>query len=309
MKPLNQITIRQPQKEIELSGEDVFNAVQRLESNLPRQTDAHIESCLQEVFKNKLVIEKQSEFSNDGYKDVIISMPRPRGLTEGQINNTRKILKLAVQPGTSQRINSELNNLALTSKNFEGADRTNLAARIKVYTRDLSDLPADAVIAAINSDWLEFPVLPELKAKAACFASERSTMLRIVSTWKPWSKDDEIADLKSRLERATFDSKYFAVDGPQKHTKRAEKAKEAIPRIEKLLVELTGEEIDRRTDEEIKLAHDKLKDDAEKLKELEAQAQRDKIEQFIKDSKARVSDHEKDKAATAAEINEGDENV
>lgn len=305
MKRLNSLVITGPNTQVDLSADEKSKAAAYLLENSPIRNDAHAERELQKIFNFDLNIKKDFVCKSGDWKNVITSIERPRGITEDQIVRSRKSLTLASSSGKKSTISIALNKLSAQSTTYE-SDKEAMTMKINSYCSDLSQYPIDAVLEAIDSGWEIFPPFETLRKKVSEYASERSTMLRIVSAWKPWSKDDEITDLKSRLERATFDSKYFAVDGPQKHTERAEKAKEAIPRIEKLLVELTGEEIDRRTDEEIKLAHDKLKDDAEKLKELEAQAQRDKIEQFIKDSKLRVAEHEH--AATAAEINGGKNN-
>lgn len=254
MKKLNAVTPMQS-REIALTVEEKTKAVAFLANNTPYQNEKAAETRLLQLFDDKLDIKKTSVFREGGVKENITSIERPRGITSEEIDQARKSLKLSMLPGPSEIIVEALNVLASQAITYE-SDKKVMSAKCMSYCAELDSLPVDAVLEAIRSGWDDFPSLKKLKEKANSFASERSTMLRIVSKWQPWNREDEIESLKDRIQNAAFDARYYGVEGPNKFTKRAEAAKEAVYRLTKELEDISGEKVADVSDEDLQVTLD-----------------------------------------------------
>jgi len=267
MKKLNEVSLRQKEcNTIILRPNDVSKNLELLVKSTPEEIDIRAEDRLQQIFDGRLSIKKKRIFPKGAESKVVVtSMDRPEGVTENQILTSKKALMLLTQPGPATLINEALNKLAVTSTTYEG-DKQNIAFKIKVYMAELKKFPIDSVISAINSGWRVFPNLPDLISKVEEFSTNRKDMLRMVNKWEPWSVEDEINLLKEDLKCAIFDAAYYEKTFQPAHSRISEKAKAVIPMLESLIENLTGEEISKKSDEDVKTAIDELNDANEQFK-------------------------------------------
>lgn len=228
MKKLGEFTGNLPAKreehknEIQLSQDEIKNAVSWLEGKTSTQVEKNIEKRLLSVLEGNLEMRVETRFTedDDSYQS-IVSINRPIGITEEKISNALRILTLLSQPGSSTAITAALQELSVKTLHQSGKDRDEKELQLRVYRNELQKFPADVALEAINFPWKWFPALADLTKKASDLSIKRRSMLKIIGTWKPWDENDQIELLKSELKDCEFDIRYYFYTDPEK-SKKAE---------------------------------------------------------------------------------------
>lgn len=210
-------------------------AIARLVAHTPAVNTGNVEKRLGEILGAPLVIGEQMMFPDDGPAySVIMSIDRPRGVTQAQIDDCRRALDLAILPAPDAAIVgwlAELYQIVATRQMAE----IDIKAKGAAYLPRLAMWPADAVRTVLLVEtWRFFPAWEELEARLTRLTRRRDALRNAIKGWQPWSRDDEIRHLRGKASAARNAISYYRTRDPAK----AARAKTALYRHELALHEL-----------------------------------------------------------------------
>jgi len=205
----------------------------RLETISPMETDKGLMVKLRSICP-ELRIEERSIFSESGFAGTQISkIERPRGITQGQIDNAARSLSLALLPANPDTLLNLLQRLSMSTKSRNKSSK-DFAQEIAFYADELTKSPADIVVDVlkINRQW--WPSLGELLEEIAPKAYRRQALLDQVETWQPWTESDELLYLQNVRKDIAWHARYYKRSKPELSSKYAAKLEHIEAKIKVL---------------------------------------------------------------------------
>lgn len=197
----------------------------RLCKGSPEQNDALMLAKLSSGLNADLVIEKRSTFSEDGEMVgvAVADVQRPQGITQTQIDQALTVVRLSLVPPPEKAVADELARLRLKTACRPG-ETEDIAARSALYAAELRAYPADVALTVLRQRWKWFPAWSELRVELDRLSAPRRALERIVSSWRPWTNDEERAHLEGIIVRAKRDAEYYRWSNPEKSSECAQAA-------------------------------------------------------------------------------------